>query len=117
VLDPDLYKVGPQQVKRFASEYNAFMTAGFDPALLQDGPVEAIVERIKLYIDKLARDERCMIHLNQIPVSTPSEHVHTAVAACHAYGQLPVQESLNEIQFDLPERESFAEFIEQSKEF
>ncbi len=112
VLDPDLHEVGPERVKAFANKHNAFVTAGVDAALLQTGPVDAIVERIKLYIDKMARDGRCMIHLNQIPAKTPPEHVHAAVAACRAYGKHPIPDNLKDIQFELPKMESFAEFMQ-----
>ena len=57
VLDPDLFEVGPGRVKAFANEHNAFVTAGVDATLLKNGPVEAIVERIRFYIDTLARDD------------------------------------------------------------
>ena len=110
VSDPDLYELGPERVKAYADKHNLFMTAGVDAALLQEGPVEAIVERIKFYIDKMARDGRCMIHLNQIPGETPVEHVHAAVAACHTYGCFPIPENLDDIHFELPKRESFKEF-------
>jgi len=113
VLDPDLYEVGPERVKAYANEHNLFVTAGVDAALLQEGPVETIVERIKLYIDKIAKDGRCMIHLNQIPGETPSEHVHAAVAACHAYGRFPMPESLDDIQLEIPKRESFSDFVKE----
>jgi uroporphyrinogen-III decarboxylase len=116
VLDPDLYEVGPQRVKAFADKHNALITAGVDATLLKEGPVEAIVERIKLYIDKMARDGRCMIHLNQIPAETPPEHIHAAVAACHTYGRHPIPESLDDVPFDIPKRESFAEFIRTKRE-
>lgn len=112
VLDPDLYEVGPERVKAFAYRHNAFVIAGVDAALLQSGPIEAIVERIKLYIDKMARDRRCLIHLNQIPAQTPPEHVHAAVAACHAYGMHPIPENLEDIHIKLPKMESFAEFMQ-----
>jgi hypothetical protein len=111
VLDPDLHAVGPERVRIFADAHNAFITAGVDAKLLQDGPVEAIVERIKLYIDKLARGGRCMIHLNQIPPETRPEHIHAAVAACHAYGRLPIREDLSEVHFEVPKKESFKEFL------
>ncbi len=111
VLDPDLYAVGPECVRKFADAHGAFITAGVDAKLLQDGPVEAIVERIKLYIDTLARGGRCMIHLNQIPSETPPEHIHAAVAACHAYGRQPIPEDLSDVHFEVPRRESFAEFL------
>lgn len=111
VLDPDLFEVGPERVKAFADQFDVTVAAGVDATLLKNGPVEAIVERIKLYIDKLGRDGRCMIHLNQIPVDTPPSHIHAAVAACHAFGRLPIPEKLDEIPFELPQRESFAEFM------
>ena len=78
--------------------------------------MEAIVERIKLYIDKMARDERCMIHLNQIPAETPPEHIHAVVAACHTYGRHPIPENLDDVPFDIPKRESFAEFMRTKQE-
>jgi uroporphyrinogen decarboxylase len=111
VLDPDLYAVGPERVMKFADAHNASITAGVDAKLLQDGPVEAIVERIKLYIGTLARGRSCMIHLNQIPAETPPEHIHAAVEACRAFGRLPITGDLNGIPFEAPRRESFAEFL------
>ena len=113
VLDPDLYEVGPERVKAYANEHNLFVTAGVDAILLHKGPVEAIVERIKLYIDKIARDGRCMIHLNQIPGETPSEYIHAAVAACHTYGRFPIPENLDDIQLEIPKRESFLDFVKE----
>jgi uroporphyrinogen-III decarboxylase len=116
VLDPDLYKIGPERVKTYANKHKAFVTAGVDATLLQNGPVEAIVERIKLYIDKMARDGRCMIHLNQIAAETPSEHIHAAVAACRAYGTHPIPDNLEDIDFELPKSESFSEFLREKGE-
>ena len=101
VLDPDLHEVGPERVKAFADKHNASIAAGVDATLLQQGPVEAIVERIKLYIDKMARDSRCMLHLNQIPADTPPEHIHAAVAACHTYGRHPIPDNLEDIHFEM----------------
>jgi len=116
VLDPDLYEVGPQRVKTFADQHHVSVTAGVDATLLKDGPVEAIVERIRFYLDKMARDGRCLIHLNQIPAETPPEHIHAAVAACHAYGRLPMPGNLDDVHLQIPQRESFAEFLRQKGE-
>ena len=116
VLDPDLYEVGPERVKTYANEHDSFVTAGVDATLLQKGPAEAIVERIKLYIDKMARDGRCMIHLNQIAAETPPEHIHAAVAACHAYGTHPIPDNLENVDFKMPKRESFSEFLQEKRE-
>ena len=57
-------------------QQNASVTAGIDATLLRDGPTEAIVQRIKYYIDSSARDGRCVIFLNQIPAETPPAHIH-----------------------------------------
>ena len=116
VLDPDLFEVGPQRVKTFADEHKALIAAGVDATLLKEGPVEAIVERIKFYIDTMARDGGCVIHLNQIPALTPPEHIHAAVAACHTYGRYPIAENLDDVLFEIPEKESFSEFLEQKGE-
>jgi hypothetical protein len=114
-LDPDLYEVGPERVKTYARQHNVSVAAGVDATLLKDGPVEAIVERIKRYIDKMARDGRCMIHLNQIAAETSPDHVHAAVAACHAYGRLPMPENMDDVHFQIPRRESFSEFARTKK--
>ncbi len=111
VLDPDLHEVGPERVKRFARKHDLSVAAGVDATLLKDGPVEAIVQRIKLYIDKMARDGRCMIHLNQIAAETSPEYVHAAVAACHAYGRLPIPENIDDVRFEIPNRERFSDFV------
>jgi len=109
-LDPDLYSIGPERVKSFARNRDVYLTAGIDAILLCEGPVEAIVTRIRNYIDVLGRNGNFAIYLNQIPAETPAEHIHAAVAACHTYGQYPIAENLDDIAFELPERESFSDF-------
>ena len=111
VLDPDLLEVGPERVKRYARQHDLSVGAGVDATLLRAGPVEAVVQRVKRYIDQMGRDGRCMIHLNQIAAETPPEHVHAAVAACHAYGRLPVPENMDDVYFEMPKREDFSEFV------
>jgi uroporphyrinogen-III decarboxylase len=116
VLDPDLFTIGPQRVKTFADRQNVFTVAGVDASLLAKGPVMAIAERIRYYIDTMARDGRCAIYLNQIPAETPPQHIHAAVAACRTYGKFPIPENLHDVHCDIPLRESFTEFLEQKGE-
>ncbi|MFQ5484191.1 MAG: uroporphyrinogen decarboxylase family protein, partial [Desulfobacterales bacterium] len=111
VLDPDLHKLGPDRIKAFAQKNDAYLTAGMDASLLKKGPIDAIIERIRRYIDAMARDGRCAIYLNQIPSDTPPEHIHAAVAACRAYGRFPIPERLDNVAFELPEPERFSEFL------
>ncbi len=111
VLDPDLHELGPHRVKAFALKHNAHVTAGIDGRLIRNGPIQDITERIKQYIDGLARDGRCAIYLNHIPADTPPEHIHAAVAACHTYGRFPIAENLDDIKVEIPQKESFGEFL------
>lgn len=115
-LDPDLYNIGPERVKAFVREHNVFVTGGIDATLLCEGPPAAIVDRVKQYIDALGRDGRFAIYLNQIPAETPPENIHAAVAACHTYGRYPIAEQLDDVVFEPPQRESFAEFLQSKGE-
>ncbi|MCJ7687032.1 MAG: hypothetical protein MUO68_22360 [Desulfobacteraceae bacterium] len=85
---------------------------------LCDDVIALFVEVMRNEIGKpeLLADGRCMIHLNHIPAETPPEHIHAAVAACHTDGQLPIPENLDDIQFELPKRKSFFEFIQEKGE-
>jgi uroporphyrinogen-III decarboxylase len=116
VLDPDLFALGARRIKEFAHAHAAAVTAGIDAKLLQDGPAAAVVERVRHYIDLLGRDGRCMLHLNQIPADTPPAHIHAAVAACRAFGRLPVSADLSEVDFRPPEREGFDDFLRERGE-
>jgi uroporphyrinogen decarboxylase len=111
MLDPDLYGIGPERVEAFARGRDVYITAGIDATLLRKGPAENIVARIKQYIDVLGRNGNFAIYLNQIPAETPAEHIHAAVAACRGYGQYPIAKNLDDIEFELPERESFSDFV------
>jgi hypothetical protein len=116
VLDPDLNNLDLERVKAFADNHDVFVTAGVDATLLCKGPPAAIVERIKDYIDTPGRDGRFAIYLNQIPAETPPEHIHASVAACHTYGRFPIAQNLNDIDFRVPERERFADFLDRKNQ-
>jgi uroporphyrinogen-III decarboxylase len=115
-LDPDLFKIGAQRVKAFANKHNAFVSAGIDATLLYYGPPQAIAERIRQYIAAMATGGRFAVYLNQIPSQTPAAHIHTAVAACRTYGELPLSDNLAGLAFKIPQRESFSEFLQKKGE-
>jgi hypothetical protein len=48
--------------------------------------------------------------LANIPADTNPNHVHAAVAAIHTYGSKPIAKNLDEIEFEMPKRESFQEW-------
>lgn len=86
------------------------IAAGINARLLRDGPVETIVDNIKRFIDTLGRDHDLSIFLANIPADAPSEHILAAVAATHTYGQLPLIDDLDEIEFELPRKKTFKEW-------
>lgn len=86
------------------------ITAGLNARLLRDGPVEKIVDNVKRFIEAFGRDYDLSIFCANIPADTPSDHIHAAVAAVHAYGKLPIADNLDEIEFKLPKKESFSEW-------
>lgn len=105
-----------QPVAEYLSRYKekgvrATILAAVNARLLRDGPIAKIVDNIKRYIDVLGRDHDLLLSLANIPADTPSEHVHAAVAAARAYGRLPIAENLDEVDFHLPKRESFQDYL------
>jgi uroporphyrinogen-III decarboxylase len=88
------------------------ITACVNARLLRDGPVEAIVGNIKRFISAFGRDHDLILLLVNIPADTPPDHVHAAVAAVNAYGKLPLAENLDDVQFEIPHRESYQEYID-----
>jgi uroporphyrinogen-III decarboxylase len=111
-LDPDVGRTGPEPYAQFASEKKMPLMLGFDTHLLQDGPIEKIVERCRRYVgvgEKVER--RLVLFFNDISVNTPTDHVHTAVAAVRHFGRYPLQK-LPLSSFQPPQRESFPSFLE-----
>lgn len=88
----------------------ARVICGVNARLLREGPIEAIMDNIKRFIQILGSHE-VRIFLANIPADAPSEHIHAAVAAVHTYGQLPLTEDIERIQVPVPEREPFNEYL------
>lgn len=86
--------------------------ANLNARLLRDGPLEKIVETVKHFIDVLGKDHNLAIVLANIPADTPPRHIHAAVAATHTCGRLPLVKNVNEVELQLPERESLAQYID-----
>lgn len=109
-LDPDVQIIGPKLYADIAREHDVPLGLGIDARLIHDGPVEAIVERIKSYIRAAAPHGRLTIIINNVAGDTPPAHIHAAVAATHTYGQYPINDDLDSIPFEMPEFEPFSHF-------
>ncbi|MCP4763777.1 MAG: hypothetical protein GY870_18545 [archaeon] len=100
-----------EYTKKFRDKgQTVILTAGLNAKLLRDGPVEKIVDNVKRFIDAFARDHDLSILLANIPADAPSDHIHAAVAAVHTYGKFPIADNLDEVEFNLPKRESYDEW-------
>ena len=109
-LDPDVQILGPTTYARVARQHNVALGLGIDSRLIHDGPVEAIVARIKSYVQSANLGGRLTIIINNVPGDTPPEHIHAAVAATRFYGTYPIAGGEKPALADLPEHEPFADF-------
>ena len=78
---------------------------------LRESSPDKIVAFVKHAVDVLARDHEVSFFLASTPSDTPPLHVHAAVAAAHTYGKLPIAENLDAVEFQMPERETFEEYV------
>ena len=108
--DPDVAATGPEPYAAFAREKNEPLMLGLDTMLLQDGPVERIVERCRRYVLAGAQAGRLIMFLNDVSVNTPPERVHAAIAAIRHFGQSPIVERPLD-SFQMPAVEPFADFL------
>ena len=106
-LEPVIEYLAPYKEKGIHVAVMTYINA----RMLRDGPVDRIVDNIKRFIDVLGRDHNLFVILANIPADTPPQHIHAAVATAHTYGHLPLAPDLDEIEFKVPERESFQEYV------
>ncbi len=94
----------------------AVVMAQINARLLRDGPPQAIINLVRRFIDRLGRDHNLTIIMSNVPADTPPHHIHAAVAAVHTYGRLPLAENLDRIAVNIPERESFHDYVQKMSE-
>jgi hypothetical protein len=109
-MDPDPEQLGPELVKTWSVKYNLPLCLGIHSDLLRDGPIEAIVERVREYAKVGAPGGRFFFFLNDIPADTPPSHVHAAVAAIRQFGSYPLEE-VGKREFRMPSVEPVEEFL------
>jgi uroporphyrinogen-III decarboxylase len=94
----------------------AIVMAQINARLLRDGPEDRIIDLVKRLIDIFGRDYNLTVIMSNVPADTPPRHIHAAVAAVHTFGRLPLAENLDRIEFSVPERESFQDYIQKMSE-
>jgi uroporphyrinogen-III decarboxylase len=103
VWNEDYEVVGIQKIRKYAEEKKVCLMLNIRPNLLEEGPREAIVRTVKGLIHEGAGDGRFVLLINLVPVGTPVEHVHTAVAAVRQFGGYPIQPGFEDSAFEPPE--------------
>ena len=108
--DPDVAIVGPDPYAKFARERATTLMLGIDTILMQEGPVESIVDRCRRYVLAGSKTSRLVIFFNDISVNTSPRNVHVAIAAIRHFGKYPIEERPLE-SFRMPEVDSPEAFI------
>jgi hypothetical protein len=97
-------------VKGYAEEKKVCLLINVRPDLIESGPVEAIVENVRKLVRDGAGKGRTAILFNLVPIGTPVEHVHAAVAAAKQFGVYPIIPDLDTQTFLKPEFVPFEEW-------
>ncbi|RJP31630.1 MAG: hypothetical protein C4536_07510 [Actinobacteria bacterium] len=87
------------------------IVASINARFIREGPAEAVVEYVKRAVDVLGREGRLFFLFAQIPAATPPAHVHAAVAAMRTYGRYPIPARLDDVEFEMPRFEPFADWL------
>jgi len=110
-VDPDVNRTGPEPYVQFAKERKIPIMIGMDTLLLQEGPIERIIERCRRYVLAGSQAGRLQIFLNDVSVNTPPGNLHAAIAAIRHFGKLPVEDRPLE-SFRIPDFVPFGSFVE-----
>ncbi|MDH3580141.1 MAG: cobalamin-dependent protein [Hyphomicrobiales bacterium] len=84
IQDPDLFKVGTQRGRNFATERGVPLQFGVDNHVLQEGPEEEIVKRIHEYLEVGSSGplgNKFFLYFCNLSAQTPVEHAKIAVDA------------------------------------
>ncbi|RJP26146.1 MAG: hypothetical protein C4536_16315 [Actinobacteria bacterium] len=110
VWNEDYEETGIPPIRNYAEERKVCLMLNVRPNLLEEGPPEAIVDNVRRLIKEGAGKGRFILLLNLVPIGTPVEHVHAAVAAAKQFGAYPIAPDLDGMTFRMPEFTPFAEW-------
>lgn len=110
VWNEDYEVVGVPPMRAYAEEKKVCLMLNVRPDLIEEGPIERIVGNIVKLIVEGAGKGRFALLINLVPVGTPVEHAHAAVAAIKQFGAYPVG-SLDPSSFKMPSLEPFDDWM------
>jgi uroporphyrinogen-III decarboxylase len=85
--------------------------ASMNGRFTRDSPPEALVEKVREWIDIMGRDGGLLFFIGNVPADTPELNVHTLVQAVHTLGTYPIPEDLSTVQVKTPEFQPFDEWL------
>ncbi len=111
VWNEDYEAVGVPTVRSYAEEKKVALLLNLRPDLIEKGPPEAVAGNVRKLIREGAGRGRFVLLINLVPIGTPVEHVHAAVAAVRQFGAYPIAPDLESHPFRMPEPTPFAEWM------
>lgn len=88
IQDPDLFRVGTERGRQYATERGVPLQFGVDNHILQQGPAEEIVKRIHEYMEVGSSGplgNKFFLYLCNLSAETPLEHVKIALDAINGW--------------------------------
>jgi uroporphyrinogen decarboxylase len=111
VWNEDYEETGIPLVRNYAEEKKVGLLLNLRPNIIEEGPPEAIVDSVRKLIGEGAGKGRFVLLINLVPIGTPVEHVHAAVAAARQFGAYPISPDLDGIKFRMPEFIPFEDWL------
>lgn len=93
VWNEDYEAVGIEPMRAYAEEKKVCLMLNVRPDMLESGTPERIVETVRDLIGQGGGSGRFVLLFNLVPIATPVEKVHLAVAAAKQFGCYPLDES------------------------
>jgi hypothetical protein len=111
VWNEDYEEIGIPLARNYAAEKKVGLLLNLRPNLIEEGPPEAIVNNVRKLIGESAGKGRLVLLINLVPIGTPVEHVHAAVAAIKQFGAYPIAPDLDGTEFLMPEFIPFEDWL------
>jgi uroporphyrinogen-III decarboxylase len=84
---------------------------GLNGRFVRDSKPDAIMAKVREWIDVLGRQGHIFALIGNVPADTPSVNVFAAVAAVHTYGRYPIARDLDKVTVEIPRFAPFDEWL------
>jgi uroporphyrinogen decarboxylase len=111
VWNEDYEELGIPLLRSYAEDKKVCLMLNIRPNLIEEGPPQRIVDTVRKVIKEGAGKGRFNLLINLVPIGTPVEHVHAAVAAAKQFGIYPIDEDLEHATFRSPDFMPFDEWV------